>query len=122
MKSAKHTQLPVVPADCQLEGTQHHNRTMTVPSCGVSTPMINNCTSVNNDSRHHQLISDQEPPDGDETDPDVIPNQYGKCNCTHLSCFIGQLIPSDNQNHFKLFASPVPLANLNKDLSLHYCN
>lgn len=78
IKSAKHTQLPVVPADCQLEATQQHTRTVTVPSCGVSTPMINNCTSVNNDSRHHQLISDQEPPDGDETDPDVIPNQYGK--------------------------------------------
>ncbi|XP_031624769.1 neural cell adhesion molecule 2 isoform X1 [Contarinia nasturtii] len=76
IKSAKHTQLPVVPADCQLEATQQHTRTVTVPSCGVSTPMINNCTSVNNDSRHHQLISDQEPPDGDETDPDVIPNQY----------------------------------------------
>lgn len=78
IKSTKHTQLPVVPADCQLEATQQHTRTVTVPSCGVSTPMINNCTSVNNDSRHHQLISDQEPPDGDETDPDVIPNQYGK--------------------------------------------
>lgn len=67
-----------MPADCQLEATQQHTRTVTVPSCGVSTPMINNCTNVNNDSRHHQLISDQEPPDGDETDPDVIPNQYGK--------------------------------------------
>lgn len=78
IKSAKHTQLPVVPADCQLEATQQHTRTVTVSACGVSAPMINNCTSVNNDSRHHQLISDQEPPDGDETDPDVIPNQYGK--------------------------------------------
>lgn len=78
IKSAKHTQLPVVPADCQIEATQQHTRTVTVPSCGVSTPMINNCTSVNTDSRHRQLISDQEPPDGDETDPDVIPNQYGK--------------------------------------------
>lgn len=68
----------MVPADCQLEATQQHARTVSVPACGVSTPMINNCTSVNSDSRHHQLISDQEPPDGDETDPDVIPNQYGK--------------------------------------------
>lgn len=75
-----------MPADCQLEATQQHTRTVTVPSCGVSTPMINNCTSVNNDSRHHQLINDQEPPDGDETDPDVIPNQYGKCTL-HIPSF-----------------------------------
>lgn len=85
IKSSKHTQLPMVPADCQLESTQQHTRTVPVPACGVSTPMINNCTSSVNsdsrDSRHHQLITDQEPPDGDETDPDVIPNQYGKLIC-----------------------------------------
>lgn len=78
IKSSKHTQLPMVPADCQIESTQQHTRTVPAPACGASTPMINNCTIVNSDSRHHQLITDQEPPDGDETDPDVIPNQYGK--------------------------------------------
>lgn len=79
MKSSKHTQLPVgTTADCQLEATQQQTRTVNASSCGASAPIINNCTNVNNDSRHHQLISDQEPPDGDETDPDVIPNQYGR--------------------------------------------
>ena len=70
MKSAKHhTQLPVMPSDCQLEPIQHTR----APS-GTSTPM-GNCI----DSRRQspQFISDA--PEVDDTDPDVIPNQYGKC-------------------------------------------
>lgn len=67
-----------MPADCQLESTQQHNRTVAPQiNADAATPMSNNCSAIN-DSRHHQLINDQEPPDGDETDPDVIPNQYGK--------------------------------------------
>lgn len=79
IKSAKHTQLPVMSSDCQLEPTQQLTRTIQPQISGVSTPLANNCTGINNDSRHHQLITgEQEPPDGDETDPDVIPNQYGE--------------------------------------------
>lgn len=77
IKSAKHTHLAPVPDDCQIEASEQHTRTDTVQVSGVSMPMINSCASANI-SRHHQLLSDQEPPDGDETDPDVIPNQYGK--------------------------------------------
>lgn len=81
LKSSKHTQLPAMAADCQIEQKQLQARTTTPQISGLSTSMGSNCTGVsnNNDTRHHQIISDQEPPDGDETDPDVIPNQYGKC-------------------------------------------
>lgn len=67
-----------MPNDCQIEPAQNHVRTA-APSMGhmSTTPMGNN--SIVNDSRHlNQLVSDQEPPEIDETDPDVIPNQYGK--------------------------------------------
>lgn len=81
LKSSKHTQLPAMAADCQIEQKQLQARTTTPQISGLATSMGSNCTGVsnNNDTRHHQIISDQEPPDGDETDPDVIPNQYGKC-------------------------------------------
>lgn len=74
LKSAKHhTQLAVMPTDCQLEPIQHqHTR---APS-GTPTPLGNNCDS------HHQsshFVGDL-PPDIDDTDPDVIPNQYGELN------------------------------------------
>lgn len=76
IKSAKHTQLPVMAADCQIETKPLQTRSPTPQLNAIS--MSNNCSMNNNDARNHQLISDQEPPDGDETDPDVIPNQYGK--------------------------------------------
>lgn len=83
LKSTKHTQLPAMAAECQIEQKQPHTRTTTPQLSGLATSMGNNCTAVNNnDTRHHQIISDQEPPDGDETDPDVIPNQYGKFHPT----------------------------------------
>lgn len=79
LKSNKHTQLPTMAVDCQIEQKQQHTRTTSPQLSSLATSMGNNCTGVNNnDTRHHQIISDQEPPDGDETDPDVIPNQYGK--------------------------------------------
>lgn len=78
MKSAKHTQLPVMQSDCQIEQPQHTRTAQ--PISGMSSPLVGNCGI--NDSRHlNQLISEQEPPEGDETDPDVIPNQYGKFHC-----------------------------------------
>lgn len=75
LKSSKHTQLQTVPNDCQIEPTI---RTAPQISGMAATPMANSCNAI--DSRHlnHQLASDQEPPEIDETDPDVIPNQYGK--------------------------------------------
>lgn len=79
LKSNKHTQLPTMAVDCQIEQKPQHTRTTSPQLSSLATSMGNNCTGVNNnDTRHHQIISDQEPPDGDETDPDVIPNQYGK--------------------------------------------
>lgn len=74
---AKHTQLPTDASDCQLDPSEPNNRNGNGSNCGTASPMINNCTTVGTNARHHHLISDQEPPDGDETDPDVIPNQYG---------------------------------------------
>lgn len=73
-----------MPADCQLDSAQQqHNRTAAplISADSASMSLSNNCSGLN-DSRHHphhQLINhEQEPPDGDETDPDVIPNQYGE--------------------------------------------
>lgn len=87
LKSAKHTQLPAMAADCQIEQKQQHIRTTTPQLSGMATSMGNNCAATNSiDTRHHQIISDQEPPDGDETDPDVIPNQYGKFSVARHPC------------------------------------
>lgn len=75
-----------MPNDCQIEPAV---RTAPQMSGMSTTPMVNSCNAV--DSRHlnhlnhlnHQLASDQEPPEIDETDPDVIPNQYGKLLMTY---------------------------------------
>lgn len=57
-----------MPTDCQLEPTQQTR----APS-GTPTP-LGNCDA------HHQNshFVGEPPPDIDDTDPDVIPNQYGK--------------------------------------------
>lgn len=67
LKSVKHTQLSVTPSDCQLELPQH-----TREQSGTSTPIA--ASQIIRQSP--QIIGD--PPEGDDTDPDVIPNQYGK--------------------------------------------
>lgn len=68
LKSAKHhTQLPVMPSDCQLDQPMHRRN----PS-GTSTPI------VAGDSRRLSPQFMADPPDIDDTDPDVIPNQHGK--------------------------------------------
>ncbi|KAG4071003.1 hypothetical protein HA402_001440 [Bradysia odoriphaga] len=66
LKSAKHhTQLPVMPSDCQLDPPMHRRN----PS-GTSTPIV-----VGDSHRlSPQFMAD--PPDIDDTDPDVIPNQH----------------------------------------------
>lgn len=75
MKSAKHTQLQTVPNDCQIEPPQHTRAAP--PMNAMATPMGSSCAVA--DVRHlNQLANDQEAPEIDETDPDVIPNQYGE--------------------------------------------
>lgn len=71
-----------MPNDCQIEPAQHV-RAVPQQSGVSSTPMGINV--VVGDVRHlNQLASDQEPPEIDETDPDVIPNQYGKSISTPI--------------------------------------
>lgn len=68
LKSAKHhTQLPVMPSDCQLDPPMHRRN----PS-GTSTPIV----AGDSHRLSPQFMAD--PPDIDDTDPDVIPNQHGK--------------------------------------------
>lgn len=68
-----------MPVDVQIEQKPLQIRSNTSQMNSLASTMSNNCSIANNnDARHLQLINDQEPPDGDETDPDVIPNQYGK--------------------------------------------
>ncbi|XP_037920773.1 neural cell adhesion molecule 2 [Hermetia illucens] len=80
LKSTKHTQLPIMPSDCQLDPQnptmqqqhlQHQQQTRN-PNGTSSTPLGENDT-------HRQspaVLGD--PPEGEDTDPDVIPNQYEK--------------------------------------------
>lgn len=67
MKTVKHTQLSVTPHDCQLEPQQNTR----APS-GISTPLAGSQII----RQIPQNSSDQ--PEGEDTDPDVIPNQYGE--------------------------------------------
>ncbi|GAB0092793.1 uncharacterized protein DMENIID0001_078290 [Sergentomyia squamirostris] len=65
-KSAKHLQLPVTQTvDCQIE-LPPHART----ASATVTPLVG-CESL-----HSNPQIPAEPPDVDDTDPDVIPNQY----------------------------------------------
>lgn len=66
LKSTKHhTQLPLKPSDCQLDPPLHTRH----PS-GTSKTIVSG-------DLHRQSPQFMDPLD-DDTDPDVIPNQYGK--------------------------------------------
>lgn len=75
LKSTKHTQLPIMPTDCQID-QQHHS---TDPN-GTAAPLG---VCMDSHRQSPQIIG--EPPDGDDTDPDVIPNQYGKYLLTSVN-------------------------------------
>lgn len=67
MKNAKHADISAKSKDCQLQSMSQTREN------GISTPLVDSSLM-----RHSpQLMG--EPPDGDDTDPDVIPNQYGEC-------------------------------------------
>lgn len=70
--------MQTVPNDCQIEQAPHtHTRPVPQMNAMSTMPMSSSC--IVSDSRHlSQMVSDQEPPEIDDTDPDVIPNQYGK--------------------------------------------
>ncbi|XP_055848284.1 hemicentin-2 [Episyrphus balteatus] len=108
LKSAKHTQLSIMPSDCQLDPLQanhhhhhhhHHNQhqqqqqqqqqhnhqhhlsgagSLTTTTTMANTPL--GSTTTNPHDGHHQQSPQMmgDPPEGDDTDPDVIPNQYEK--------------------------------------------
>ena len=66
LKSAKNSHISSTPLDCQLDPSNHQTR-----DNGLSTPLVDagrGCSP--------QITGD--PPETDDTDPDVIPNQYGK--------------------------------------------
>lgn len=124
LKSTKHTQLSIMPSDCQLDplqpnhhnhhhhhhhqqnnhqhhsnhnhSQQHHSLLQTTnggasggggggntPSgIGVGIGAIIDTGTMRSTTQSHHRQSPQimgDPPEGDDTDPDVIPNQYGKC-------------------------------------------
>lgn len=81
LKSAKHhTQLPVMPSDCQLDPPMHRRN----PS-GTSTPIV----AGDSHRLSPQFMAD--PPDIDDTDPDVIPNQHGKSKMFSFYWKIGKI-------------------------------
>jgi hypothetical protein len=66
MKTAKNVDISTKSKDCQLQSMSQAREN------GISTPLVDSSLM-----RHSpQLLG--EPPDGDDTDPDVIPNQYGE--------------------------------------------
>ncbi|XP_058467805.1 titin [Malaya genurostris] len=69
LKSAKGSHL--TPIDCQIDSTAHHHHQTHDPN-GIQTPLVDGSGTFGRRSPQ----SSGEPPDGDETDPDVIPNQY----------------------------------------------
>lgn len=67
MKNAKNADVSGKSKDCQLQSMSQSRDN------GISTPLVDSSLM-----RHSpQLMG--EPPDVDDTDPDVIPNQYGEC-------------------------------------------
>ncbi|XP_055586991.1 titin [Uranotaenia lowii] len=73
LKSAKSAHLTSTPIDCQIDpSAHHHHHHQTHDSNGIQTPLVDNSGTLSR--RSPQMAG--EPPDGDETDPDVIPNQY----------------------------------------------
>ncbi|XP_055525427.1 hemicentin-1 [Wyeomyia smithii] len=69
LKSAKSAHLSSTSKDCQIDLSAHHQ---THDPNGTQTPLVDG--SGNHTRRSPQTSG--EPPEGDETDPDVIPNQY----------------------------------------------
>jgi hypothetical protein len=66
MKNAKNVDVSGKSKDCQLQSMSQAREN------GISTPLVDSSLM-----RHSpQLMG--EPPDVDDTDPDVIPNQYGE--------------------------------------------
>lgn len=47
------------------------------------------------------MVNDQEPPEIDETDPDVIPNQYGKFYWNEIGSYL--LYSIDHKTGFSQF-------------------
>ncbi|XP_052899973.1 hemicentin-1 [Anopheles moucheti] len=70
LKPTKTAQLTSTP-DCQLDSTVHHQ---THDPNGIQTPLVD--SGIGGLGRRGSPTMGGEPPDGDETDPDVIPNQY----------------------------------------------
>lgn len=101
LKPTKHTQLSI-PADCQLDPLQpsrHHNHyeqsnhqahhSLLQPNVdnkiqNASSPtsaVVPDTSTLRSTTHSHNRLSPQmmaEPAENDDTDPDVIPNQYGK--------------------------------------------
>lgn len=66
MKNAKKVDISAKSKDCQLQPMSQAREN------GISTPLVDSSLM-----RHSpQLMGD--PPDADDADPDVIPNQYGE--------------------------------------------
>lgn len=66
MKNAKNADVSGKSKDCQLQSMSQAREN------GISTPLVDSSLM-----RHSpQLMG--EPPDADDADPDVIPNQYGE--------------------------------------------
>ena len=66
MKNVKNSDISAKSKDCQLQSMSQAREN------GISTPLVDSSIM-----RHSpQLMG--EPPDADDTDPDVIPNQYGE--------------------------------------------
>ncbi|XP_062702027.1 hemicentin-1 [Aedes albopictus] len=75
LKSAKNAHLTSTPIDCQIDSSahhHHHHHHQTHDPNGIQTPLVDGSGTLGR--RSPQMPG--EPPDGDETDPDVIPNQY----------------------------------------------
>lgn len=67
LKNAKNADISGKSKDCQLQPMSQTREN------GISTPLVDSSLM-----RHSpQLMGD--PTDVDDTDPDVIPNQYGEC-------------------------------------------
>lgn len=66
MKNAKNVDISVKSKDCQLQSMSQARDN------GISTPLVDSSLM----GHSPQLMG--EPPDADDADPDVIPNQYGE--------------------------------------------
>jgi hypothetical protein len=72
LKNAKTLDISAKSMDCQLQSMSQTAR----ENGGISTPLVINDGSLMRQSP--QLLIGGDPTDVDDTDPDVIPNQYGE--------------------------------------------